>query len=90
MSLFRYAQICDASPDMPGPGDTPALIREARTGRLLPGEGALPLAELVAAVPDSLPLAVEAPCRATADLPAAERAKRAYQALSALLQVRRA
>lgn len=85
-SLFRYAQICDASADMPGPGDTPGLIREARTGRLLPGEGVLPLAELVAALPDTVPLAVEAPCRATADLPAVERAKRAYLALSALLQ----
>ena len=85
-ALFRYAQICDAGPDMPGAGDTPALIREARTGRLLPGEGVLPLAELVAALPDSLPLAIEAPCRATADLPAAERAKRAYQALTALLE----
>jgi sugar phosphate isomerase/epimerase len=87
-ALFRYAQICDASPDMPGPDDTPGLIREARMGRLLPGEGVLPLAELVAALPPTLPLAVEAPCRATADLPAAERAKRAYQTLSALLQAR--
>lgn len=84
-SLLRYAQICDASPDMPGPGDTAALVREARTGRLLPGEGVLPLAELVAALPDSAPLAVEAPCRATADLPAVERATRAYRALAALL-----
>jgi sugar phosphate isomerase/epimerase len=31
-ALFRYAQICDASADMPGPTDTPNLIREARTG----------------------------------------------------------
>jgi sugar phosphate isomerase/epimerase len=84
-SLFRYAQICDAGPDMPDPGDTPALVREARTGRLLPGEGVLPLAELVAALPDSVPLAIEAPCRATAELPAVERAKRAYRALSALV-----
>jgi sugar phosphate isomerase/epimerase len=83
-ALFPYAQICDASADMPAPGDTPALIREARTGRLLPGEGVLPLAELVAALPESVPLAIEAPCRATADLPALERAKRAYRALSAL------
>jgi sugar phosphate isomerase/epimerase len=87
-SLFRYAQICDASADMPGPGDTPALVREARTGRLLPGEGVLPLAELVAALPAGLPLAVEAPSRATADLPAVERARRAYRALAALLQAR--
>jgi sugar phosphate isomerase/epimerase len=84
-SLFRYAQICDAGPDVPAPTDTPSLIREARTGRLLPGEGVLPLAELVAALPDTLPLAIEAPCRATADLPAVERAKRARQALVALV-----
>jgi len=84
-ALFRYAQLCDASPDMPRPTDTPALIREARTGRLLPGEGALPLAELVSALPANLPLAVEAPCRATADLPALDRARRAHRALSALV-----
>ena len=84
-SLFPYAQICDASADMPGPTDSPALIREARTGRLLPGEGVLPLRDLVAALPPDLPLAVEAPSRATADLPAAERARRAYRALAALL-----
>ncbi|HUG38379.1 MAG TPA: TIM barrel protein [Candidatus Limnocylindrales bacterium] len=87
-ALFRYAQICDAPSDMPGPGDTPALIREARTGRLLPGEGVLPLAELVAALPDGVPLAIEAPVRATAHLPAVERARRAYHSLSALLRAR--
>src|SRR5947208_9121466 len=84
-SLVRYAQLGDASSDMPGPGDTPALIREARTGRLLPGEGALPLRDLVAALPATAPLAVEAPCLGLADLSPVERAKRAYQALSALL-----
>ncbi len=83
-ALLRYAQICDAGPDMPGPGDTPALIREARTGRLLPGEGVLPLAALVAALPAGVPLAIEAPCRATAALPALERATCAYRALLAL------
>jgi len=83
--IFRYAQICDASADMPGPTDTPALVREARTGRLLPGEGVLPLRELVAALPAGTPLAIEAPCRAHAELPAVERAKRAYQALSTLV-----
>ncbi len=83
-TLFRYVQICDASSDMPAPTDTPALIREARTGRLLPGEGVLPLRELVAALPAGLPLAIEAPCRATADLPALERAQRAFRALTDL------
>jgi sugar phosphate isomerase/epimerase len=84
-ALLRYAQICDAAPNMPGPDDTPALIREARTGRLLPGEGVLPLKALVDALPADAPVAIEAPSRATADLPALERAKRAYRALSALV-----
>jgi len=83
-ALLRYVQICDATSEMPAPTDTPALIREARTGRLLPGEGALPLRELMAALPAGLPLAIEAPCRATAELPALERAKRAYRALTTL------
>jgi hypothetical protein len=39
----------------------------------------------VAALPAGVPLAIEAPCRAHADLPAVERAKRAYQAVSTLL-----
>jgi sugar phosphate isomerase/epimerase len=85
-ALLPYAQICDASADMPAPGDTPALIREARTGRLLPGEGVLPLAELVAALPATAALAVEAPSRATAALPALERATRAHRAMTALLE----
>jgi sugar phosphate isomerase/epimerase len=84
-ALFRYAQLCDAGPDMPRPDDAPGLIREARTGRLLPGEGVLPLRDLVAALPPTLPLAIEAPCGATAGLPALERARRAHRALSALL-----
>jgi len=83
-ALFRYAQICDASADVPAPTDTTALIREARTGRLLPGEGVLPLRDLIAALPPALPLAVEAPNRATAGLPAVERARRAYRALATL------
>jgi sugar phosphate isomerase/epimerase len=82
-SLFKYAQICDAAAPIPSePGD---LIREARGGRLLPGEGALPLRDLVAALPAAIPLAVEAPVAATAGLPALERAQRAYRSMRALL-----
>jgi sugar phosphate isomerase/epimerase len=84
-ALLRYAQICDAGPDRPAPTDTPALIREARTGRLLPGDGVLPLRELVAALPAAAPLAIEAPCRELAELPALERARRAHRALTALV-----
>jgi sugar phosphate isomerase/epimerase len=86
-SLFRYAQICDAGADMPAPSNTAGLIREARTGRLLPGEGVLPLAALVAALPPALPLAIEAPCQATAARPALERARRAHRAMSTLLHL---
>jgi hypothetical protein len=43
----------------------------------------------VAALPAGVPLAVEAPCRATTDLPAVERARRAYRTLSALLETDR-
>ncbi len=82
-SLLKYAQICDAVAEHPG--DTNGLIREARTGRLLPGEGALPLRELVAALPSGIPLAIEAPSRATAGLPLLDRARRAYQSMQALL-----
>jgi len=82
-SLFRYAQICDAVAAIPS--ETADLIREARTGRLLPGEGALPLRDLVAALPATIPLAVEAPVRATAGLPALERARRAWRSMQALL-----
>ena len=83
-SLLKYVQICDAVAVIPREaGD---LIREARTGRLLPGEGALPLRDLVAALPASIPLAIEAPVRATASLPALERAQRAYRSMHALLR----
>ena len=82
-SLFKYAQICDAVASIPG--ETADLIREARTGRLLPGEGALPLTDLVAALPAGIPLAIEAPVRASAGVPVLERARRAYRSMRALL-----
>jgi sugar phosphate isomerase/epimerase len=86
-SLYKYAQICDAVATVPSA--PPDLIREARGGRLLPGEGALPLHDLVAALPPALPLSIEAPVRATAGLSAGERAQRAYNSMSALLADRR-
>jgi sugar phosphate isomerase/epimerase len=56
-ALLGYVQLCDA-PLEPPDGDAAA---EARTNRLLPGEGALPLTDLLSAVPAALPVAVEAP-----------------------------
>ena len=82
-SLFEYAQICDAAAVIPT--ESSELIREARTGRLLPGEGALPLRDLVAALPAGIPLVVEAPVRASAGLPLLARAQRAWRSMQALL-----
>jgi sugar phosphate isomerase/epimerase len=81
-SLLRYAQICDAGPGMPR--EPAELIHEARTGRLLPGQGVLPLRELIAALPAHIPLAVEAPVRSLAGRPVLQRAQQAYQALRRL------
>lgn len=80
--LMPYAHICDAPAALPAPE---ALIPEIRTGRLLPGEGELPLAELIRTLPDGIPLAVEAPCRETAGLPVNERVARAGAAARKLL-----
>lgn len=55
----RSAQLCDARAERPVGDD--AVIREARSGRLLPGEGHLPLTELLAALPDHATLSVEVP-----------------------------
>ncbi|MGH3191156.1 MAG: sugar phosphate isomerase/epimerase family protein [Streptosporangiaceae bacterium] len=54
--LLGYLQLCDAPLTPP-----PDQVAEARTGRLLPGHGELPLADLLAAVPGNVPVAVEAP-----------------------------
>lgn len=52
-----YLQLCDA-PD-PGPVDEEQLATEARHHRLLPGDGELPLAALVASAPPVTPISVE-------------------------------
>ena len=51
-------QICDAPRDPP-PADQ--LATEARTRRLLPGHGGLPLWELIDALPADIPVGVELP-----------------------------
>ena len=55
--LLPYLQIADALPEPVDPS-LAGLREEALHGRLLPGHGGLPLAALVAAVPD-VPLSVE-------------------------------
>jgi sugar phosphate isomerase/epimerase len=56
-AYFPYLQLADA-PAEPPATDPVALIEEALHGRLLPGHGKLPLADLLAAVPD-VPVSVE-------------------------------
>lgn len=78
---LRYAQLCDAHPGRPA--DMQETMRQARGDRLFPGEGALDLAALLAALPADLPLSLEVPvARKLAPL---ERAQRALDAARRLL-----
>ncbi|KTE04218.1 hypothetical protein ATE68_00760 [Sphingopyxis sp. H038] len=56
---FPYAQFCDAPAHGPPPSDVPEIIREALDLRLMPGEGELPLDDLLAQLPPATPLSVE-------------------------------
>lgn len=82
--LIAYGQLCDARG--PKPQDTDQLRREARSGRYYPGQGELPLADIVNSLPADRPLAVEAPCEALAHLPIEERGKICGDATRALLE----
>ena len=74
VSIFH---LCDA-PRVPPAAD--ALAAEGRRGRLYPGEGGLPLAALLACLPATTAIEIEAPCPAYADRPFRERAALAYAA----------
>lgn len=56
---LAYLQLCDAPADLPGDLD---LVTEARTARALPGEGELPLGELLSAS-GAVPLSIEVPAQ---------------------------
>jgi sugar phosphate isomerase/epimerase len=98
-ALLLYYQLCDA-PLAPPTGlprprrlargqslDIDDLAFEARAARLLPGEGELPLAEIVAAMPTDIPVSVEAPNQAMFDeLGAARFARRARRSVDHLLR----
>jgi sugar phosphate isomerase/epimerase len=53
-ALLPYAQLCDGPAE---PGDD--LLADALDHRCLPGEGGLPVADFVAALPGSTPLSLE-------------------------------
>ena len=81
--LLRAVQLCDAP--MLAPADE-LILPEAREGRLLPGQGQLPLAALVAALPAQLCVSVEVP---SAGVPAEQRLQAAARVTQAWLQGRR-
>jgi sugar phosphate isomerase/epimerase len=72
-SLLPSMQLSD------GPRAAPPSVEgrkiEARTARLLPGEGQLPIASLVEAMPRDIPISVEAPTRRLAGLPFPDQAR---------------
>jgi sugar phosphate isomerase/epimerase len=97
--LIAYCQLCDAplaAPhDLPRPQKLPRgqsvegitdLALEARAMRLLPGDGELPLAEIVSALPAGLPFSVETPNLALLEsLGPVEFARHARQAVARLM-----
>lgn len=73
---FPYLQLADAS--LSPPGDRMGLYDEAVNGRLLPDEGALPLDEICAAVPE-VPLSFEIRSRVLREISdPVERARRVW------------
>ncbi|WP_376964235.1 TIM barrel protein [Azospirillum sp. A26] len=83
-SLFSYMQICDAP--LRAPQTVENLRREARTTRLLPGEGELPLDTLLAQLPRDITLSLEAPNARLTALPPAEHGRVAGGALRRFLE----
>lgn len=83
--LLQLVHFCDAPPPPDRSRSVDELRAESRTARLLPGEGALWLDELLDDLPPGTPISVEAPSARNAHLAAAERARRARDATLALL-----
>ncbi len=59
LDSLGYVQLCDGP--LHGPTDRQALIKEARTNRLAPGEGEFPLDSLLEAMPSLCVASVEVP-----------------------------
>jgi sugar phosphate isomerase/epimerase len=70
--IVSHLQICDAAALSPAKEN---LAEEARGGRLLPGEGVIPLAAIIAALPAETAMSLEIPVAALAGMPVAERAR---------------
>ena len=77
-----FAQLCDASAAKPDGVD---LATEAKSMRLYPGEGALPLREFLSLLPAGLEIEAELPVWADRHLSGEERARIAHQKSAAYL-----
>lgn len=80
---IAYLQLCDAPAVAPA---GMALRDESLSARLYPGAGALPLMELMDALPPGIAVDVETPVRADRGLPPAERAALALSATQHFLR----
>jgi sugar phosphate isomerase/epimerase len=81
---FRYLQFCDAPAERPM--DLETLLYQARAERLMPGQGGLNLAGILRALPDDIPISIEAPMEHWAKTAkAAERALKLREATLAVL-----
>lgn len=100
--LLSYAQLCDAPlappSGLPRPRKLPRgqstdgtdLQLESRAMRLLPGDGELPLADILAALPEGIPVSVEAPVVALWETSTPiEFARRAREAVASVLSAAR-
>jgi sugar phosphate isomerase/epimerase len=83
---IRSVQLCDAPATRPA--STEAIIEEARSKRLPPGDGDLQLRELLAVLPDDVCLSVEVPM--DVQQPAESRARQVFVATQALFESCRA
>ncbi|MDQ5818582.1 MAG: sugar phosphate isomerase/epimerase [Actinomycetota bacterium] len=96
--LLSYVQLCDAPlappSGLPRPHRLPRgqstdgtdLQLESRAMRLLPGDGELQLADFLAALPEAIPVSVEAPVLSLwENLTPVELARRARQAVATLI-----
>jgi sugar phosphate isomerase/epimerase len=81
--LIHFAQLCDASAKRPS--SLEELRTEAISGRLYPGEGALPLHEFLDALPQDVELECEFPNRALEQISVNGRAELAWSAMHAFL-----
>lgn len=78
---ISFVQLCDAVAQVP---DTPeTLLLEARSGRLAPGCGMLPLNELLAELDDKAVLSLEVPTNG--DLSAEKHAENIFKATQKMM-----